>query len=68
MTALRDMKLLNAGIFADDQDYNLTSLCMTHFLDRQYKKNCTSITGVSPSAIGPLVFFQVTDTHTRTHT
>jgi hypothetical protein len=59
MANFRDMKTINAGIFAGVFDFNLTTLCLQHFLDKEYKKNCSTMAGVLPVDIGSLLFYQV---------
>jgi hypothetical protein len=53
------MKPIRAGIFSDEFDFNLTTICLKDFLDRQYKQNCSNITGMWPSGAGAMLFFQV---------
>jgi hypothetical protein len=59
MTNLRGMTTISAGIFTNYMDFNLTTLCLQHFLDREYKNRCSKMAGVGPADIGSLLFFQV---------
>jgi hypothetical protein len=59
MATFRNMSTINVGIFTDTFDFNLTTLCLQHFLDREYKKACSEMSGVDPSEIGTLLLFQV---------
>jgi hypothetical protein len=68
MATLRDMKTINAGIFTDVFDFNLATICLTHFLDRKYKNMCSNMTGVAPTATGSLLFFQVKQLKKQTTT
>jgi hypothetical protein len=59
MTTFRDIKTINVGVFTNILESNLTTLCLKHFLDREYKNRCSKIAGVGPADIGSLLFFQV---------
>jgi hypothetical protein len=59
MAAFRNMSTINVGIFTDIFDFNLTTLCLQYFLDREYKKICSNMAGVLPVELDSLLFFQV---------
>jgi hypothetical protein len=59
MPTFRDMNTVNAGIFADTYDLDLITHCLQHFLDREYKKNCSKMAGIATADIGSLLFYQV---------
>jgi hypothetical protein len=43
MAAFRNMSTINIGIFTDIYDFNLTTHCLAHFLDREYKNRCSTL-------------------------
>jgi hypothetical protein len=59
MATFRDMKTINAGIFTNVFDFNLTTLCLQYFLDSEYKKRCSKMAGIAPADISSLLFVQV---------
>jgi hypothetical protein len=59
MSNFRDLKTINAGILTGVFDFNLTTHCLQHFLEKEHKKMCSKMDGVSPGSIGTLLFFQV---------
>jgi hypothetical protein len=59
MAAFRDISTINVGMFTDVFDFNLTTQCLHHFLDRGYKMCCSKMDRAPPSDIGSLLFFQV---------
>jgi hypothetical protein len=56
MTRLGEMQPVTAGILTEYIDFNLTSLCMRHFLDRQYTKQCSSNPEMWSSGAGALLY------------
>jgi hypothetical protein len=63
----RNMTNMTAGLFTDI-DYNATSICMKHGLEREHKLNCHNITGMWPNSAGALLFFQVNYHHKYNYT
>jgi hypothetical protein len=59
MSRLGKMQPVTAGILTEYINFNLTSLCMRYFLDRQYTKQCSSILALWPSGAGALLYLQV---------
>lgn len=55
---LRSMQNITAGIPAT-VDFNRTSFCMRHWLDREWKRNCSRIEGLTDTLSAMLMFFQV---------
>ena len=53
-----NMTNMTVGLFSDT-DFNITSFCMTHGLERQFKQDCGKIKGMWPDLAGALLFFQV---------
>jgi hypothetical protein len=53
------MQNLTAGVFSQLIDFNATSLCMKHGLDRDVKPICENMTGLWPALAGALQYFPV---------
>jgi hypothetical protein len=53
------MQNLTAGIFSQLIDFNKTSLCMKHGLDKDMKLKCENIPGLWPAFAGMLQFLPV---------
>jgi hypothetical protein len=53
------MQNLTAGVFSQLIDFNATSLCIKHGLDRDVKPICVNIQGLSPAFAGALQYFPV---------
>lgn len=56
--SLRDIQNITAGIF-DDVDYNMTSQCFAHGLDRDVKLQCEDFISQWPNYYVSLFVFQV---------
>jgi hypothetical protein len=56
---LRDMPMINVGIYADYTDFNTTAFCLTHGLDSQHKETCRNITGMWPTGAGAMLYYPV---------
>jgi hypothetical protein len=52
------MRTIRAGIF-EQFDFNLTTICMSDFLEVQNKNVCSHITNMWPGGAGALLLFQV---------
>jgi hypothetical protein len=59
MATLRDITTINTAIFTNIFEFNLTTLCLQYFLDREYKKICSKTVDNAPADVGSLLFFQV---------
>jgi hypothetical protein len=55
----RNFPQIKVGIFNETFDFNLTSQCLKHGIDREMRQICKNMPSLWPNAAGALQYFPV---------